>query len=676
MPLDQSKRQIGIDTPLGANVLVLRNFTATEELGRLFQIDAELLSENFQISFPQIVGQNVTIRLNTIQAAPRFFNGHVRAFRQTGAVGRLARYQAAIVPKLWFLTRSADCRIFQNKKVPDIVKEVLQERGITEIEDTLTASYPQWEYCVQYRETDFNFVSRLMEQEGIHYYFKHAQGSHTLVLADGDSSHPAFPGYTNLSFHQANRGVVNLQSIREWTMAQEVEPGRYVLNDYDFEKPKISLKATANVDRQNIEANHEMYDYPGEYTKLEDGQRDARTRIEEVQCGFETAYAVGDVRGVAAGFKFKLSGAPRSDQNDNYLVVSTITQAESEGFLSEGGPDGTAAFGCSFTAVRATTPFRPARLTPKPIIQGAQTAVVTGPKGEEIYTDKYGRVKVQFFWDRKGKKDENTTCFIRVAEPWSGKRWGSTFTPRIGQEVVVNFLEGDPDQPLIIGSVYNGDQMPPYLGEGFDGKHKHDPKVSGVKSCSTKGGQGYNELRFDDNKGKEQVFIHAEKDLDCRIKATERRTIGGALHLTVGFEDKDGQLRGVFLQDVYKGKQTHVGENYFTYTDDTHVLFVGKGGEYAQKITSDGSCKQSALQLFSFKAGERVVIEADIEICLTCGPSFIQLTPAGIFINGPMVYVNSGGASSSADAVNFEEPEQAAAADNSKSGSPSNPPAE
>jgi type VI secretion system secreted protein VgrG len=673
MPLDQSKRQIGIDTPLGANVLVLRNFTATEELGRLFQINAELLSENFQISFPQIVGQNVTIRLNTIQDAPRFFNGHVRAFRQTGAVGRLARYQAVIVPKLWFLTRSADCRIFQHKKIPDIVKEILQERGITEIQDTLGGTYPEWEYCVQYRETDFNFISRLMEQEGISYYFKHAHGKHTLVLADADSGRPTFPGYADMSFLQAGTEIVNIQGFRDWTMAQEVQPGSYVLNDYDFEKPKASLKATAKIDRQNVEANHEMYDYPGEYTKLEDGERDARTRIEEEQSAFETAYGSGDARGVAVGFKFKLSGAPRSDQNGNYLVVSSNTQAESESFLSDGGPDGAAAFGCSFTAVRATTRFRPARLTPKPIIQGMQTAVVTGPKGEEIYTDKYGRIKVQFHWDRKGKKDENTTCFIRVAEPWAGKRWGSIFTPRIGQEVVVSFLEGDPDQPLVIGSVYNGDQMPPYLGEGRDEKHKHDPKVSGVKSCSTKGGQGYNELRFDDNKAKEEIFIHAEKDFDTRVRNDVRTDVGGSTNLTVGFQDAQGELHGFIKEKVFRSKITHALKTVGVHADDQHLIYVGDQGMCKQFMNAEGKIRTTAEQLFSVKSEMTVLIEAGVEICLKCGANFIQMTPAGIFINGTMVFINSGGTATPADDVQFIPPLEPDAADNSKSGSPSNP---
>ena len=645
MALDQSKRQIGIDTPLGANVLVLRNFTATEELGRLFQIDAELLSENFQISFPQIVGQNVTIRLNTIQAGSRFFNGHVRAFRQTGAVDRLARYHAVIVPKLWFLTRSADCRIFQNKKVPDIVKEVLQERGITEIEDTLTVSYPQWVYCVQYRETDFNFISRLLEQEGIHYYFKHAQGKHTLVLADGDSSHPTFPGYADMSFHQEGLGVVNVQGIKKWTMAQEVQPGSYVLNDYNFETPKTDLKAPANIDRQNVESKHEIYDYPGEYDKFDDGKRYARTRIEEVQSDFETASGGGDVRGVAAGFKFKLGGASRSDENTNYLVVSTSTHAESEGFLSGGASEGAGAFACSFTAIRATTPFHPARLTPKPVIQGAQTAVVTGPKGEEIYTDKYKRIKVQFYWDRKGKHDENTTCWIRVAEPWSGKNWGSVCTPRIGQEVVVNFLEGDPDQPLIIGSVYNGEQMPPYELP----KHK---TLSGVKSRSTLGGSSpnFNEIRFEDKKGEEQVFINAEKDMDLRVENDSREFIGKDRHLIV----KANQT-----ELVEANKHGHVKGNLVEKIDGNLSLKVG--GKRQEKIGTVDTVE--AGQEIHLKAGMKVIIEAGVQISLVGPGGFVDIGPSGVTIQGTMVLINSGGAAGSGSESSPDSPKDPDVAD-------------
>ena len=638
MPLDQSKRQIGIDTPLGANVLVLRNFTAAEKLGRLFQIDAELLSENFQISFPQIVGQNVTIRLETIQAAPRFFNGHVRSFRQTGAVGRLARYHAVIVPKLWFLTRSADCRIFQNKKVPDIVKEVLKERGISEIEDTLTASYPQWEYCVQYRETDFNFISRLMEQEGIHYYFKHAQGQHTLVLADGNSSHPTFPGYADVSFHQEGVGVVHIQGIKQWAMTQEVQAGKYVLNDYNFQKPKTSLLGNAQVQRQNVEANHELYDYPGEYDEVQDADSYSRTRIEEVQSDFETAEGSGDVRGLAVGFKTKINGLPRSDQMDDYLIVSTITRAESEGFLSDGGAEGTGAFSCSFTATRAKTPFRPARLTPKPIIQGAQTAVVTGPKGEEIYTDKYGRVKVQFHWDRKGKKDENTTCFIRVAEPWAGKNWGIIFTPRIGHEVVVNFLEGDPDQPLIVGSVYNADLMPPYTLPA-------NKTQSGVKTRSSLNGSpaNFNEIRFEDKKGSEQLYIHAEKNEDIVVENNKTENVGNDETIKIGHDrtekvgndqsitvGKDDMLNVAMNQDITIGinQSEKIGMGRTTTVGANDTLSVG-----ATRSATIGATD-------ALSVGGAINITSGGVITITAGAAITITSSAAIAITAPAITLN------------------------------------
>src|SRR6266567_889241 len=638
MPLDQSKRQIGIDTPLGANVLVLRNFTATEELGRLFQIDAELLSENFQISFPQIVGQNVTIRLETIQAAPRFFNGHVRSFRQTGAVGRLARYHAVIVPKLWFLTRSADCRIFQKKKVPDIVREVLQERGITDIEDTLTGNYPQWEYCVQYRETDFNFIGRLMEQEGIHYYFKHAQGTHTLVLADGNSSHPTFPGYADVSFHQEGVGVVNLQGIKQWAMTQEVQAGKYVLNDYNFQKPKTSLLGQAQVQRQNVEANHELYDYPGEYDEVQDADSYSRTRIEEVQSDFETAEGSGDVRGLAAGFKAKINGLPRSDQIDDYLVVSTVTRAESEGFLSDGGASGSGAFSSSFTAVRAKTPFHPARATPKPIIQGAQTAVVTGPKGEEIYTDKYKRIKVQFHWDRKGKHDENTTCWIRVAEPWSGKNWGSVCTPRIGQEVVVNFLEGDPDQPLIVGSVYNADQMPPYTLPA-------NKTQSGVKTRSSLNGTpaNFNEIRFEDKKGQEQLYIHAEKNEDIVVENNKTENVGNNEDIKIGNDrtetvggnqsitvQKDDKLMVTMNQDITIGldQSEKIGMGRTTTVGTTDTLNVG-----ATRSATIGATD-------SLSVGGAISVTSGGVITLTAGAAITITSSAAIAITAPVITLN------------------------------------
>ena len=670
MLLDQSARQIALYSPLGEEKteLALRSFIATEQISQLFQIDAELISEDFNISFKKIVGQNVSIRMNTIQGDPRFFNGHVRAFRQVGNVGRLASYQAVIVPKLWFLTRSADCRIFQNKKVPDIIKEVLEPYNFSKpFEDTLTATYGEWEYCVQYRETDFNFVSRLMEQEGIHYYFRHEKGKHTMVLADGNSTHKPFPKYDTVPFQGTGHDMVNKQIMRDWAVTMEVQPSFYKLTDFDFKKPKTSLLSNATVLTEKVEGGeHEIFDYPGEYTELSDGEQYALARINELNTQFKTAQGQGDARGICVGCEFTLEGSDRHDQDGKYLVTSSVIQASAESYFSDGGDTGGAAFSCGCTAMQASdVSFFPPRVTPKPIIQGTQTAIVTGPAGDEIHTDKYGRVKVQFHWDRKGKHDENTTCFIRVSELWAGRRWGSTFTPRIGQEVIVAFLEGDPDQPIIIGSVYNGVQMPPYLGDGPDPKHKHDPNVSGIKSCSTKGGNGYNELRFDDTKGKEQIFVHAEKDLDVRVKNSVRETVGGNIDLTVGYEDK-----GTVTTRVHDNLTLWIGRNFGMQADYESYQSVGPGGECLETKTKDGSHNIKTDKEFTVLTGS-VVIQAE-EICLTAGSSFIKLTPEGIYINGPMIYINSGGVPSAVTSPSHFDPVEPDHADESKPGSPSN----
>ena len=690
MLLDQSNRQIALFSPFGNEKtdLALRAFTATEELGRLFRIDADLLSENAKLNFTDIVGKNVTIRLNTLQkGGTRFWNGHIRSFRQVGYVGRLARYQAIIVPQLWFLTRSADCRIFQNKNIPDIITKVLEPYNFPiPFENTLTADYQPWEYCVQYRETDLNFISRLMEQEGIHYYFRHENGKHTMILADLNSVHKDFPKYENIPFIPPHGEVVNVQSILEWTVSMEVQPSSYLLTDFDFKKPSDPLASRSAVLTPQVEnGDHEIYDYPGEYTEHPDGDRYSMARIHELNTGFQLAYGESNARGLSSGCKFALSRFTRDEGNGDYLVISTVIKAEAESYFSSGGTPDTPPFSCSCTALKVgDVSFVPARLTPKPMIQGTQTAIVTGPKGEEIYTDEYGRIKVQFHWDREGKYDENTTLFIRVAEVWAGKRWGSTFTPRIGQEVVVAFLEGDPDQPLVIGSVYNAEQMPPYLGEGPDPKHKNDPKVSGIKSLSTKGGQGYNEWRFDDNKGKEEVFIHAERNMDTRVKNDSMHNVGHDYHLTVGGE-KDGVKSGDQTEMVYRNKNLKIHKDHSEQIGGNMTLHVGGidgdgnldvhvdgkrtqvikkddsmhivgnrlqkidgnqglkiGGNQAEQVGSNHALE--AGQEIYLKAGLKIVIEAGTQISLKVGGNFIDISPAGVAISGTMLLLNSGGA--------------------------------
>jgi len=520
MPVSQKNREIEIITPLGPDVLLLRDMTITEELGRLFTIDVELVgTEN--IKFEDLLGQKITIRLNLPDDKKRYFNGYVSSISQSAYEGRYARYHARVHPWLWFLTRTTDCRIFQNKTVPVIIKEIFDELGFTDLEDKLSGSYREWDYCVQYRETDFNFVSRLMEQEGIYYYFIHEDGKHTLYLADGIGSHELIPEYEKVPYYPPDAVAVREEEcVNGWHLNKQIQPSCYVLNDYDCIRPKMKLKADAAIEREHSKAKHEIYDYPGEYVETEDGNNYAKTRIQELQAQYEQAQGRSVVRGLICGGLFSLTEYPREDQNREYLVTSLTHNIHSDSYEAVSSFEGTT-YANNFTAIESKTPFRAARITPKPVVQGPQTAFVVGPSGEEIYTDEHGRVKLQFHWDRYGKRDENSSCWVRVSQLWAGKTWGGIHIPRMGQEVIVEFLEGDPDRPIVTGRVYNGDQTPPYALPA-------NKTQSGIKSRSSKGGSGanFNEIRMEDKKGEEQLYIHAEKNQDNIVENDETTSVG------------------------------------------------------------------------------------------------------------------------------------------------------
>jgi type VI secretion system secreted protein VgrG len=528
----QLDRVIGITTPLD-DVFVLHSMTGREELGRLFEYELTLSSENHAIKVDDILGLKVTIRLDLEDDKKRYFNGFVSRFAQSGRSQTRATYQATIRPWLWFLTRKADCRIFQEMTVPEIVKKVFKDYEFSVLEESLSGSYDPWIYCVQYRETDFNFVSRLMEQEGIYYYFKHEDGKHTLMLCDSSSAHEAIEGNEEVPFRPPSNQVYDEQ-IYDWSNTQEVLPGLYALTDYDFEKPSVDLAAQSKIERAHANAKFEYYDYPGEYIEAQGGKGYAKTRIEEIQWQHEKVAGAGTVRRFHPGGLFKLVDYPRDDQNREFLLVS----AQHELYSTEPETGGAAAGGptcvCGFTAIDSKTPFRTPRATPKPIIQGPQTAIVVGPSGDEIYTDKYGRVKVQFHWDRQGKKDENSSCWIRVAQVWAGNAWGGIQIPRIGQEVMVEFLEGDPDQPIITGRVYNAEQMPPY---GLP----DNATQSGIKSRSSKGGgdANFNEIRMEDKKGSEELYLHAEKDHTNITENDRSEDVGHDRSLHVGHDKSE-----------------------------------------------------------------------------------------------------------------------------------------
>jgi type VI secretion system secreted protein VgrG len=509
-------RVMEIVTPLG-DKLLFYGMHAREELGRLFSFQLDLLSEDGAVKPEDVLGKNVTVKVALPDDSTRYFNGFVTRFSAGEKYGRYHRYGALVQPWLWFLTRTADCRIFQEMSVPDIVKAVLGELDVNDFKMELTGSYRKLVYCVQYRETDFNFISRLLEHEGIYYYFKHTDGHHTMVMTDSSSQAAAFAGYDVLQYFEPGRlARPDVEHIQTWEFGRQIQPGAYVHDDYDLERPSVNLKAQKSLARGHSQASHEMYDYPGFYVKKPDGEQYAGVRIEEHAAQYEAAQASTNARGVCAGYLLKLDNYPRADQNKEHLILAAshdLVFSQYEALPHAVGVD----YRCQFTAMATTEQFRPKRITPKPFVQGPQTAVVVGPSGDQIYTDKYGRVKVQFRWDRRGEKNENSSCWIRVSSPWAGKGWGAVATPRIGQEVIVDFLEGDPDQPIITGRVYNQEQLPPF---GFPA----GAVISGVKSDTHKG-SGNNEMSLDDTAGSERVYIHGQFNMDTVIEHDQTSTI-------------------------------------------------------------------------------------------------------------------------------------------------------
>jgi len=519
----QTDRALQIETPLGPDVLLLRSVSGQEAISQLFRFQLELLSEtDDSIAFDSIVGKNVTIHLQT-QDSYRDFNGFISRFSQGSSDGRFTCYRAEMVPWLWFLTRKSDCRIFQQQSVPDIIQTIFKELSFSDFELRLYGPFRKRDYCVQYRETDFNFVSRLMEEEGIYYFFEHhtdgsdsqvAAGKHVLVLANDPAGQKPCPGQPKARCDFAMGGGRLDDLITDWRIEEEYRPSAWAHTDYNFETPSTDLMATVQ-----DEGTYEIYDYPGIYAKKSDGTQLAKTRLQETLAFKKRVSGKSNCRYFTTGSTVEVTDHYRNDMNQKWMMTAVYHQCSMGEAYGSGGNDEGFFYSNTFECIPADVPFRPMRVTPKPSVQGCQTALVVGPGGEEIYTDKYGRVKVQFHWDRKGKKNESSSCWVRVSYPWAGKSWGGIHIPRIGQEVIVDFLEGDPDQPIIVGRVYNAEQMAPW---GLPAK----AVISGLKSNSTKGGGGYNEISMDDTKGTELINIHAQYDQHKKIEHDEVVSVG------------------------------------------------------------------------------------------------------------------------------------------------------
>lgn len=543
----QQDRPVSVETVLGKDKLVLMGFSGEERLSGLFHFTLNMLSETGGIKAKDIVGTSVSFFVRHADESERWFNGIVSSFAYAGKGDRAHMYQAQVVPKLWLLTRGSDCRVHESEEkqdARDIISKLLTDLGITDFQWKLKRSLAKRVYCVQYRETHFDFISRLMEEEGIFYYFRHEKGKHSLVFSDhSDGAYDVKDKEVQLA---ANMAISELpDNLSEWSHEYDYTSGKFAQSDYNFETPSTSLLAQkSSVVSLTGNSSLEFYDFPGDYLTKGDGEALTTLRIEGEECSHEHATGSSECRSFSPGGRFELKKHhDAAEQGGKWLLTTVEHQANLGGNYFSGGAHSDKIYSNRFRCIPAKTVFRPPRQRGKPRVMGLHSAIVTGPAGEEIYTDKYGRVKVQFPWDRKGKKDEKTSMWVRVSTPWAGKQWGMVHIPRIGHEVLVSFLEGDPDRPVITGMLYNAENMPPYTLPA-------NSTQSGIKSRSSKGGGSdhFNEIRFEDKKDNEEFYVHAEKDFNCVIENNETRK--------VGYEDKD---KGDQEIDIYNDQKVKIG---------------------------------------------------------------------------------------------------------------------
>ncbi|TWT82332.1 Phage-related baseplate assembly protein [Planctomycetes bacterium CA13] len=693
--------------PLDESEVILTGISGHEAMSRLYNFQLEFVSSKLDLKPVDLIGQPMTIELSRhdkddSKLESRFINGYISRLSagvvETAKNGtRHREYRAELVPWLWFLTQTARSYIFfpesEDKTIFKVIEEIFERakeeyhiepkvdlQGIKELNDRVV------KHCVQYRETDFNFISRIMEQYGVFYYFTQKDGEHKLVL-DMTKNYPQAVE-SKITYPANTGGMTLVDHITSWEHSYEFVSGKWMHTDYDFENPTTNLrKDSPAVSLEFPSASqYEVYDYPGEYTKPDEGKTDARVRQEEEEVPHDSVSVTSFCRTLMPGHTFELDGHPDGDvvseHETPYLITSIQHRATQPG--PDAGTGEVASYTNSFTCIPSSVQFRPARITPKPVVSGIQTAVVVGPKGEEIHTDEYGRIKVAFHWDREDddrkkkprKKVDNGEmffCWVRVAQSIAGNKWGFMAIPRIGQEVVVDFIEGDPDRPLVIGSAYNQGQMPYYDPE------EHKTKTY-IKTNSSPGGEGFNELRFEDKKDKEQIFVHAERNMDVRVKNDSLERIYGNRHEIVGWE-KDGDKGGSQKEEIKKDKDTKVHANQTEHIGgdmkllvggidgdgnqdivvkkdkkeliegDAHLHVKGKsleaidgnrntavGGDQVLEVSGSSAHIAGADHLLK---GMNISVEGQA-ICIKSGGNSITIDPSGVTIVGTLVRINSG----------------------------------
>jgi type VI secretion system secreted protein VgrG len=683
----QTDRPIQITTPLSGNNLVVLGFSAREAVSELFHFRVEAMwQDTTPLAFDQLLGQKVTITLDAGNGT-RYFNGVVNGIAQCEREETSTRYRLEMVPSFWTLTRVTQSRIFQQKSVPDILKAVLT--GL-DTQYSLTGTYDERDYCVQYRESDFAFACRLMEEEGIFYFFQHTASGHTMVVGDSQSVFQDLDVQPEVIYEELIGGSRDENRIIDWEKVQGLRSGKSTLWDYNFELPDKHLEASQPT-LETVQAGTvahklkvggndawELYEYPGGYAKRPDGVTagggdnaadlqkiftdNARTvglRMQQETLPALTIFGTSNHGGFTPGYTFTLQNHFSDD--GEYVLLSV--QHEAKQPLNPDSQEEPYSYNNRFTAIPAALPYRPARTTPIPFVHGVQTAVVVGPAGAEIYPDKYSRVKVQFPWDRAGTKDSGSSCWLRVATQWAGTQWGTIHIPRVGQEVIVGFMEGDPDQPIIVGSVYNADNMPPYTLP--DNKTQ-----SGIKSRSSLSGtaDNFNEIRFEDKKGSEDLFMHAEKDMHLEVENDRATDIGHdetrhVVHDRTTNIDNDETktvkgketitITGNQATEITQGNQSNLVDmgnqtNEIKMGNMTTTLDMGnqstelKMGNQSTKLDLGNQDTELMLGNVSIKCDlGSVTIQALQGITLMVGPNTIKMDLTGVTINGLLVTVQA-----------------------------------
>lgn len=644
-----------------------------ERISGLFAYTLELGADDLDVDYTTLLGQPVTLTIEHEDATKIYRNGIVvRLTQRLDEAGRII-YIMELAPWAWALTLGTDCRIFQNKTTPQIIEQVFGDCGRTDFRNSLSGTYSPREYCVQYNETHFAFVSRLMEDEGIFYFFEHEDGKHTMVLADDADAFQDCPGLSAaVKYLRFGTDWSEYDGVDACLLEEQVVSSGYQTSDYNFETPDTDLLVTVQGSSTAGGGGTTIYEYAGVHMTKDVGEARSKLRIEEAEVPLKSIKGRANVRNFLAGGKFTLKEHYRADANTSYVLRGLNFRVVQDRYATE------------FEAFPASATFRPPRVTPRPRVHGYQTAKVVGKSGEEIWTDKYGRVKVSFPWDTRSTDDENSSCWIRVAQPWAGKAWGTLSIPRIGTEAIISFLDGDPDRPLITGTVFNAVQTVPYTLPDESTK-------TTIKTNSSKGGGGFNEIRFEDKKGSEQIFIHGEKDLDQYIKNDAREHYGNEHHLTIvknSYEKVSGERHTTVVKDelvkIDGGRSTTIAKDDTAKIDGARNATIAKddaakvGGAYNLDVTGDHSQKSggtlsmnAAMNIYEksgmshgveagqeihLKGGMNVVIEAGMTVTLKAGGGFIVVGPAGVTISGTPVMINSGGSAGAGGGCSPKDP--------------------